>query len=685
MPSLPAAEHVTNRSPSHHGRTSRSRGTSHKPEAAATTRGGSLGSDRPRGDAGCRPPAAAHDPTLPDTEHASCPGLPVLAAWVGICTALLVLAQLVFGGRSGARGWTGDPRVNVPISDLDPDKIHIAASPFPLADLTTLVEAYAAASLHVTFPQASANITLGLEAPGMGQVNIRSWLSAAPRHPSFRDWAERLDGTRKVPAVLAKDPSELVALANITLTARMMQDLWPRLVDESLNVLSLGLGRDHPEYAALVNLLTPPPAPASSSLYHAESLWRNFHRSASEWPSQAASWLEDLSSELRMWETLAVWGEQQEPLPRVGPSRPPTLAQLLEYARAQPAMAGGRNQTLPQLLSGLWLSAGASIQLAEFDLHLTDQGLGLGKGARTEKRMCTAPDLLEAVAQGQCDNNKTSVITKPYPYRAAPGYSSPDRYLLEALRDALCDAEDFLGPLAAGAEKARDRVKAAIEERGGISQLDSLASRFQGRSLVRRLAVLDRALEVFHVLYPALKLYRPMLAGAAAAMQRACLLQDALRERVHALRNNQSARWNLEWDADSDAAVLTFVVLPELQSTNRHILSAHARVEAGEDWRFRGFGATAVLSGILKDELASGWIQRLGLEGPPETLRLQWSFLRMRLAEILPFPFNCIADPSPFFGHNFKWSMDCAICKELCRRGLPRLFGSPELCPVFVP
>lgn len=562
--------------------------------------------------------------------------------------------QLLFGGQSRPPRWTGDPRVNVPISDLDPDKIHIVANPFPLEDLTTLVEMYAAASLHVNFPETTSNTTLRLDAPGLRQVNVRSWLSPIRKHRFFKFLSAEPEGDRRRRARLAKDPSALVSAVNVSVTIDMMDNLWKVLVDEGKKVLSLGLGRGHPEYAGLVNLLTPPDGPAYSSLRRAEYYWDDFQTSASLWPFEATSWLKEISSSgFGMWEKHPAWKKPQEPLPNVGSGRPPTLAQLLKYARAQPALPGGRNQTLPKLLGGLRLSEVASAQLAQLESHLSENwGLGLGKFVKPNQQMCQVPDLLEEIAQRGCNNyNKTSGPNdwNPSHLPAQPGAS--DRYQLKGIRNTLCGAEEFLGPLAAGAERARDRVKAANEERGGISRMKTPKDVVSGKNAVEHLAVLDRALQVFHVLYPAFKLYRPMVAGVAAAMQRACRLQDDLRERVRALRSNQSALWNLEWDADSDAAVLTFVMLPELEATKQRILSEHARFAARDDRLFGYYWHLGMNDFLLKQKVEDGWMKRLGLGNGPG--RSQWIALRRRLFEILPFPFNYFADPFPFAG----WSI----------------------------
>jgi hypothetical protein len=76
--------------------------------------------------------------------------------------------------------------------------------------------------------------------------------------------------------------------------------------------------------------------------------------------------------------------------------------------------------------------------------------------------------------------------------------------------------------------------------------------------ITRRIAALDRALNVLDHLRSAMRLQQQQLASMATRMRSACILQDELRYRLHAL-GKQSAWWNLEWDANSGNASLPFV------------------------------------------------------------------------------------------------------------------------------
>lgn len=117
---------------------------------------------------------------------------------------------------------------------------------------------------------------------------------------------------------------------------------------------------------------------------------------------------------------------------------------------------------------------------------------------------------------------------------------------------------------------------------------------------------------------PALKLQRPILAGIAREMQRACLFQDALLERVQSLRYDKPSRWwNLEWDDDSETVVVTFVTFLELEDARAFIKSELDQLRAAGDpliWSSRDI---RYIKGDLASTMGPGWLERLGFERAP--------------------------------------------------------------------
>ncbi|AEO67501.1 uncharacterized protein THITE_160867 [Thermothielavioides terrestris NRRL 8126] len=496
------------------------------------------------------------------------------------CVALVVLCLLFLGAHRGRpREWTDDPDINGPISNWDPRGVRIVSAPFPVAELVSVAESYAAAARHIKDPQSVSNISLRLEAPGIRRVDLRSWILNLPRDPTFR----KITGVNETsPRLLrlAENPAALIAETNISLTISMIESLWRRLVDEGLAVLALGLGENHPEYAALTGPLASPPIPVSSSLNSAAALWTSLQREAYVWPAQSLAWLQKMAWRLDGWGIGPVAGKDQElqPLPRLG-RRAPTLSELLEYDRARPAFAG-RSRTLPQLLDGLQLSRNATSLLGRF--HISP-ALGINGLSGT---ICTDPGLLDAVARGRCDDNLTAVIEKPLGYRNLAAALKSDRLTLEGLRDAL----------------------------SAFSRLDSLASHFRD-GLARRMGKLERAIDAFHPLYSSLKLQRQILAGAARNLQHACFLQESLLERAGSLLSDPSARWKIGRDVDgSRRVVVTFATVPELDDAIAYLKSEYSRILA----RYRRlrqpwYTASDAIS-LLHRSISGGWMERLGVQ-----------------------------------------------------------------------
>ena len=226
---------------------------------------------------------------------------------------------------------------------------------------------------------------------------------------------------------------------------------------------------------------------------------------------------------------------------------------------------------------------------------------------------CTDPAFLAEVAKRRCDDNKTSIFVVNPDLRHY-GQIDSERRLLEMLTDDLCEAERFMRPLATAIVKIRDRVQAAVDERGGISVFEYLASYFRRDGVVRRMAVVDRGLGAFLPFVEPLGLQRQLLAGVARSMLKACRLQDALRARVDTLYADQSARWSLEWDANSSAAVVTFVTFPEIEEAMMQVESALAQMKAERERRWCHDNGLGPLELKLVLKMKDGWLRRLGLD-----------------------------------------------------------------------
>jgi hypothetical protein len=240
-------------------------------------------------------------------------------------------------------------------------------------------------------------------------------------------------------------------------------------------------------------------------------------------------------------------------------------------------------------------------------LGMLDRTLGLGD----TEGLCTDPGFLAVVAQGRCRDNKLSVFVRE-PYLNAFNTDS-ERLRLEMVTDAVCETAAFLRSLANAVVRVRERVQAAIDERGGISTFERLTSSF-GDGVVKRMAVVDGGLSALLPLVSSLDLQRQLVAGVARTMLQACRLQDDLRARVRSLGLGPSAPWRLEWDANSSTAVVTFVTFPEIDEVRLQIKAELARMNAERRRGWYHFSVLRSITGQLEKEMSDGWLQRLGLE-----------------------------------------------------------------------
>jgi len=298
--------------------------------------------------------------------------------------------------------------------------------------------------------------------------------------------------------------------------------------------------------------------------------------------------------------------------------RAPTFLQLLAHKSWQQ-----RAQTLPELLEGLVVSGDAHRQAVHvartvslpnlWDKPYEDLGLGMEKGGTCTAR---ARYFLDALAEGRCKDNKTMAawVAERITYRSLPTNPTAE-YYLAAVRAVVCDSEELVSSLAVAAERVRERVRAAVEERGGISTRDVLVGHFWG-GIVQRTATLDRALDVFYHLRSSMTLHRQMLTTMATEVQRVCSLQDEVRERLRLLPYDPSAWWQLrsQRGADGETAALSFVTFPAAQDTLAQVREAMAQLDAQveplmDEKRFRR------AYDRLRRDAHDGWKRRLGLDG----------------------------------------------------------------------
>lgn len=541
---------------------------------------------------------------------------------LGFLAAAMVAAFWTWFGS----GWAGDPRVNIRVSKLSPDDIDIVASPSPLTDFITIADTVMDASLHLFLPHRTSNITLALDAPGLPRVDVASWLPTAEvielvRPPTGFAYRE------KIRPLKAEHAPLVVSLANITLTLELMETLWPVLLHAASDLLFSGLSPEHPKYDNLNESLAEPPRPKLISLVRAGQIWGDLYSVGRMWPWNGRSLLLGLKNDIE-WEVFEWPGTRKRRSnsvgsPNVRSARLPDPHELLQHARR--SLAPGR--TLPGYLASLRPPSNTSIQLDGMLEALTersdprflpsyyirgaprdDGGLWMDQQGQCRARKLPWETGLRETAEGRCRDPKRAFAYLSYGIPMDIACASDE--CIPALRDALCDAEEFLASVAAAAEK----VKAAVvEERSTPPRFVRLFSYFHEDDIEEKIRVLDGALAAFYALYPALKIQRRLLAGVAARVQRVCILQDTLRHRIRSALSDRSWWWDLEWDADREKVVLAYAMLPEIDDTLAILKNASDRIGAQDAaiWELEDFLKQAVR--LLKTEVSAGWVERLGL------------------------------------------------------------------------
>ncbi|KAK3301330.1 uncharacterized protein B0H64DRAFT_35910 [Chaetomium fimeti] len=536
------------------------------------------------------------------------------------CLAAIVMAVAFWAWRG--RGWAGDPRVNIRVSKLQPRDMDIVASPSPLNDFITVAETAMNASLHLFLPHRTSNITFALDAPGLRRVDVASWLPSAQVHVWVKP-PERLGHHELGRPLKAEHAPLVVSLANATLTLELMEKLWPVLLYAAKDLLVSSLPPEHSDYHSLNESLAEPWKPELISLVRADQIWRDLYNMGRSWPLDSRNFLLGLGYDIKLGvkeRTQTTKGRNGRSssagAPKIGSAELPDPHELLQKARRY-AVPG---YTLPRYLASLRPPSNASIQLDMMLMSLTrrptaDLGYpsdaprkdgGLWMGFRGP---CHAGEPLRETAEGRCRGPGRGYV--PYmPYHSTVDTECLGSDCIPALRDALCDAEEFLSAMAAAA----GRVKAAVaEERGTKSRLGRLFGHFHEDETEKRIQTLDRALAAFHALYPALQMQRRLLAGVAARLQHACILQDALRDRVRSALSDKSWWWDLEWDADRRKVVLAYAMLPEIQETLALLKNVSDRIEAEDTAIWELQDPIKQAARLLKTEVSAGWIERIGL------------------------------------------------------------------------
>jgi hypothetical protein len=525
---------------------------------------------------------------------------------------------------------------HTPITSLQPDHIVIEAAPFPFSDLFRVAELYSNASDALYLPSraySNSNVVLGLDFPGLAQVDVASWLPKT--RLGTRAGQSNKSQSKKSPIRLPAEKASLVVdIANVTIALNMVQEVWPALIHATTDLLVIGLGRDHPEYRGLRNsllavlALRQPQIASDYPLPLLENLWDDLRAYAASHPPEADKWLrrllealeKDVAGNRSEAECIQHSRNQGEaPWLTLGSSAP-TLEQLVEHDR-------GRRQTIPQLLSGLTLSPEACLQslrvaarmarAARPPRYWTHRGVGMDR--HNDFCMPRARRLLDDVAENRCRPPTTYLggLRTRYFINRSP---TSNKQVIEAVSTALCAAEDFLSAVAAPATRVRDRVLSAAEERGGtaVTCTQRIANYFKTpqETIWQRIARANTALDVVQQLRALIGIQRRLLANMAILMRRACVLQDGLRDHILSLRNNQSSWWRLEVDAKRGTTVLAFTTFPSSEETIAQFRAALARLKS-QDEPLKRTRALEAVARELQEQLLSGWLERMDLGGLP--------------------------------------------------------------------
>ncbi|KAL2258228.1 hypothetical protein VTK26DRAFT_8544 [Humicola hyalothermophila] len=253
-------------------------------------------------------------------------------------------------------------------------------------------------------PTRTTNLSLALNAPGLVRVDAARFLQ---REMKAAEKYERLP-ERYVP--------DAVDAANITVTLRMLQDLWPALNHAAWDLLAAEYERDRHEYRCLrrsLARLSQPP----ESLGAAHRGWQHYRDLAVQWRWTVVEYLREARSKLDVdWNRNLKevdWYRPQEKRiqDRTPPGGPPPLMIGLETAPTfEQLVELDRNLPLPLLLHKIDIATNATfqsrlMQALPFSHRPLLGGKYLDNGAGcTGISLCSRRETFRVVMEGRCED-----------------------------------------------------------------------------------------------------------------------------------------------------------------------------------------------------------------------------------------------------------------------------------------
>ncbi|KAK1749572.1 hypothetical protein QBC47DRAFT_441667 [Echria macrotheca] len=476
--------------------------------------------------------------------------------WKRILGSTLLLSAIFAIFRSGFLDnhqpkpwtWTGDVRVDVPVSTLNTDPPTLSSSMLRLQDYAQYVMvAMLRLSDTVELPRGPNQTPLVLDAPGVDKNAI---LRKSP--------------TDKDPEDMRQDMYRLIAISNLTITLTMMDELTPHLSRAAVELLDLLNRYDSNDYSSVRDGLMLPPAPVGRSIGAASSLWvglRGF--GIARLRGDVVRWTSNLARSHRLLAKVFEAEPDAQPSAIALGRRAPSFDQLMDHYRHRYAPSDAAI-TLPRLLASLNISSQATRWVSAWTTSISGPSsiMDLRGICRDRYRHGSVWNrtTLEAIASGNCnpDGKKDYVGVLSGDAVRDVDWEFPVWLIIDALNDALCDAEVFLSALGHKVAHVLG-ITSGLLRQGDLDPKDTAVLRGKGGAL-------DAWFTQFRLLFTAVRLQRPVVVDTASQLLILCRAFDNLEAKLSALHHS-TGWWTAHWDETARRIAVDFAVIPQPNDT----------------------------------------------------------------------------------------------------------------------
>lgn len=432
--------------------------------------------------------------------------------------------------------------LNVAVHGLGGERLRIDHVPFPVRRLLNLASAYNEALRAAMFigGVSAPGIRLALDHPGLE-------LQGPHRH---------LDGGTY--QVLTKPQS--AAIANVTVVLQLAGEVWPQVVKAAEGLVNATLGAAHAERSSLVQGLTVPDAAMLRPLREAGLLWRDILARAGSATTSTYTLLDSLATSLMRADEMRPGADAETAVlgsPTLSPSQ-------LELAANNMSEAGDP-RALVQTLSRLALSYDARVLVRHINQSLAHFP------SVDHDALCQQPDLLNAVAEGDC-------------FFASWIRIRPEASSIPLLRThaALCEVEHARYISARRVQRTTARLAALVAKDAALRARNKDCF---WRAVVKDWrAILEKATYHAGLVDSSLRLQHLVVADVATRFQQACRLRESFRADLLPLYTRQATWWNATVTGGrKPSVVLACLTLPALADFTAELRNFSAALKAQTD------------------------------------------------------------------------------------------------------